>query len=533
MPRRIFTGFALFLVVSISCRGPSKRAPERHTASGQAASGEAGFGSGSMSRDATVLSRITGRLQAAESLPISVEDTAALRDALRSADDALQRLPQGADRAGRAGAVRAALLEQLENYAATRPDSGWTPAIHGELARQYREQGRFTKAMEHWAEAWAKTAQFDTPAEREISDRALVETAFLYTGLGRVDDLARVIAEHRGRVMVQPGVAQQWARVTEAYVEMANNPGKAYRCGTFALDNVSRALTGRSFSGLWTVPSSPNGFTLDELSRLSEEHRLDLVPAFRSEGAPFIVPSVVHWKQNHYASIESEAQGRFRVKDPTFRSEVWMDQTALEEESSGYFLVPRAFGLPAGWRLATPAESAQVYGKGYPNTHDDNAPPGCADECCDSGPGPSGTGSSQDPCGMATWEVQEPQINLIVTDIPMRYDSAIGPDFVLNLKWRQRYTQPSFGGFSNFGPGWNSDLLSYLSLSEWNTGFGPSEMELVLGDGINYTFSFDNGSQVSNQHRMGGMWAVRALDASQTSVVYVDLFTEMAPRIGL
>ena len=37
--------------------------------------------------------------------------------------------------------------------------------------------------------------------------------------------------------------------------------------------------------------------------------------AFRSPGAPVIVPSVVHWKVGHFAAITRALSGRYLVQD--------------------------------------------------------------------------------------------------------------------------------------------------------------------------------------------------------------------------
>src|SRR5690606_14050820 len=101
------------------------------------------------------------------------------------------------------------------------------------------------------------------------------------------------------------------------------------------------------------------------------------------------VPSVVHWKVGHYAAILEEADGRYRVKDPAFGQELWMDREAVASESSGYFLVPES--IPdAGWTAVAASEAARVVGAGYTSSLQDNATSDddlteCDDPCSASG----------------------------------------------------------------------------------------------------------------------------------------------------
>src|SRR5258708_40357475 len=87
--------------------------------------------------------------------------------------------------------------------------------------------------------------------------------------------------------------------------------------------------------------------------------------AFRTkgEGLAIVVPSVIHWKVGHYAAIIREENGRYLLQDPTFRNDVWATREALNEEGSGYFLIPQGT-IPEGWRLVNDNEGKTVYGKG-------------------------------------------------------------------------------------------------------------------------------------------------------------------------
>src|SRR5438067_7462415 len=85
----------------------------------------------------------------------------------------------------------------------------------------------------------------------------------------------------------------------------------------------------------------------------------------RSDTPTFPVPSVVHWKVGHYAAIVRLVGDRYLVEDPTFGNSVWATRQALEDETSGYALIPPG-DLPRGWRRVEAQEGASVWGKGAP-----------------------------------------------------------------------------------------------------------------------------------------------------------------------
>ena len=45
-----------------------------------------------------------------------------------------------------------------------------------------------------------------------------------------------------------------------------------------------------------------------------------------------------------------------------FEQEIWMSREAIEDKSSGHFLV-RSSSLPAGWQPVGPEEAGRVWGK--------------------------------------------------------------------------------------------------------------------------------------------------------------------------
>jgi RHS repeat-associated protein len=405
----------------------------------------------------------------------------------------------------------------IEAYLEKNPNSPFAAALHSIAALENRRLGRYTAALGHWNSAGTMVRSDDVGNGKAIFDFTLVHHASLLASLGRTDELAPLVRNYQFRVMAQPHWAEMWARTIEAFFVLRRNPGIAYRCGTYALNNVSQMLNQKPFAAFREYASTTNGFSLAELQLLSDRHQLGLVAAVRDSGAELISPAVIHWKQNHYAAIKRREGKRLLVVDPTFLSSVWMDASTIEEEASGYFLVPRAIQLPTGWRYASAEESGLVFGKGYPQKLNDSGGSGCT-ECCRP-KGASGTGGDEDPCGMATWSVQEPHINLTVTDIPFAYKAAFGPDFVVNLTWRARNSVGPMP-FAGFSDAWESDLVSAVQCPEAPTS-DEITIELRLGDGTIYEIPFDQGATNSNPDYLRAIRATRTIVSNTVTEFHV------------
>ncbi len=409
----------------------------------------------------------------------------------------------------------------VEQYIVENPDGEFTPGLRVEMGKFYRARGRFSKSLEHWRAAWAACAPYADGNGKLLADEALARLASLLTSLGRVEELEPVVRAHQFRAFSRPYLAQIWGRAVEAYSHMARKPEIAYRCGALAVFNVGRQLTGQSHGQLLELASPVTGFSLAELVALSDQQNLGLMAAFRGEGARLPVPAVVHWAQNHYAAVLAEKEGRYLVQDPTFLTREWVDGETLVAEASGYFLIPGNL-LPAGWRRVDRAEAAQVFGKGYPQAQCDDCPPPCEGDCCEEGGGGSGTGSGTNECGMATWKVNEPNINLEIADTPLAYQSAFGPSFVVHLKWRQRDIRPVPAQLSHFVDGWQCDLLAYIdSYRLANYGTGEVTADFYAGDGYAYKLHFADGTNTTEMDPQTGRWAVRTVVGSVATEVKV------------
>jgi hypothetical protein len=188
-----------------------------------------------------------------------------------------------------------------------------------------------------------------------------------------------------------------------------------------ALNNVARQLYGLDydFQALLQARPPETAFSLKALAALSRQFRFDLVPVERLEGEEIVVPSVVHWRQNHFAAILSERGGWYKVADPTFGYPQYLTAAAINSEASGKFLVS-ARQAPRNWRILTDEEAGLVLGRGVIYLIDDRNDQTRTNACpadCPSAFGGAGGGSPGGGCfwcegllGLPVWRISEPFI---------------------------------------------------------------------------------------------------------------------------
>src|SRR5262249_157803 len=136
------------------------------------------------------------------------------------------------------------------------------------------------------------------------------------------------------------------------------DPGDCFKCGTYALINIGTQLKGATFpvQRIQGVPSPTNGFSTARVIELAAGAGLDLVPARWGAQKLPIPPSIIHWRQDHYAAILEQKGSFYLVVDPTFGHQRWMRQPDIAEEATGEFIVPKD-RLPAGWQTLTVAQA--------------------------------------------------------------------------------------------------------------------------------------------------------------------------------
>lgn len=349
-------------------------------------------------------------------------------------------------------------VEALRRFLGTYPESRWAPALHLKLGSIAYRTGYFQDALTHWKAAWELAKGNGDIVSHQIANEAIAEYAKMNARVGRMAELEAILPEAQGRNFTGNARVKMESAIEGLWV-MRNRPAVAFRCGPYAVLNLAQQIRPEALkkaSGfLHKVESPRTGFSLSAVQAMSSGLGLELQMAKRQAGASVIVPSVVHWKIGHFSALVRQHDGAYLSKDPTFGNETWLRQEALDQEASGYFLVP-AGDLPSGWTRATDAEAAQVYGKGHSGSIDPDST-GEDDHTTD--------GSCEDgaPLAMARYQFHIMAASLRITDTPVGYPAAVGPDVRIKVAYNQREaSQPTTMDFTSFGPQFVSNWISYL-----------------------------------------------------------------------
>jgi hypothetical protein len=139
---------------------------------------------------------------------------------------------------------------------------------------------------------------------------------------------------------------------------------------------------------------------------------------------------------------------RYLVRDPTFGDEVWLSRRAVDDETSGNFLI-RSGALGPGWRTLSEAEGQAIWGSGYSAVQNPQYQGPVPCEC------PS--------CPMASYGLQQMLVALYVEDTPVSYTPPRGPAVQFTVSYNEREVfQPQNFYYSNLGAKWTFGWISYV-----------------------------------------------------------------------
>lgn len=354
-------------------------------------------------------------------------------------------------------------IPELKSFLEQHPTSAWSPSVHHVYASFCRRTGRTSEALNHWESAWNLLRADDSPAAQVLAGAVAANWLELLSSLGRMDTLERLLPEAEHLPVSDPDLRRKLAGAKDSYFLMRQHPGLSFRCGTLALKAVGQVLqpTNRQLEDLVQTPSPTNGFALSALQELARSVKVELEMARRPTGSEVVIPSVVHWKQNHYAALLGRTNSFVLVSDPTFGDPRWMPLDVVNQEASGAFLVPKE-SLPLSWERIPLPEASAIRGKGLPNNIKDEPDKGCErgfsgeDEC--------------PPCkGMPVWWVSEPYISLFIADEPLLYRTSTGEERRFRITYKQRDTRPNPSGGYNGGyvrnTGWNHTWNSFARIT--------------------------------------------------------------------
>nr|MBK7066673.1 hypothetical protein [Deltaproteobacteria bacterium] len=240
---------------------------------------------------------------------------------------------------------------------------------------------------------------------------------------------------------------------------MMVHPERAFRCGPLAVASVWGVAHPREAApaAIDAAASTAQGTSFTQLLGLGRQIGMPLRAVRRRPGSGFVVPSVIHWRLDHFAAIVATETSRggervYVIQDPTFGTEVRTTDRWLEQETSGNMLVPIGQTTPEGWEELSEEESTQVWGRGVTTGFDPNAfgDRDLVAQC----------GNSR---GMARHGFHAHTAALHVEDTPVWLNPAFGPAVDFKVAYNQAdYQQAQMPMASSLGARWTHNWESYL-----------------------------------------------------------------------
>ncbi len=404
-------------------------------------------------------------------------------------------------------------LLEFERFIAHYPGTRWKGALLVGMGSTYRRTGYFTRALDAWEQAWGMLKGETDPRLRALADRALGELAELSARLGRYDRLERLFSEIAGRDVRGPA-SEKVVAAREGLAVMQKEPERAFLCGPFGLDRILASTRPGYVSDpmIAAAKSTRRGTSMRQMLELADSVGLKMQIAKRRPDAAIVTPALVHWKAGHFAALTEHSEGRVLLQDPTFGDNLWITEAALEDQASGYFLVP-AGDLPTGWEKLPAAAGDEIWGKGITSgsnqqeqgPSEPSEPTCCPEENCGG--------------GMAAYKVNLMLVNLHVWDSPVGYQPPVGPrmHFVVNYNQREVF-QPQLPEYSNLGPKWTFNWFSYVEDDPSN----PAQaLNTYLRGGGQETYTgMTSTIRTSATHYESRAYLTRTVDASNQTTGY-------------
>jgi RHS repeat-associated protein len=441
-------------------------------------------------------------------------------------------------------------VEALLAFLTANPASPWKPALQLNLGMIYRQTGHFSKALEIWQAGWSDAQSLSDPHGRALANAIVARLSQLEAYLGRKELLQPLLDSIDGRPV--GGTAAQL--ITDSHTglyHMLYMPGESFRCGPLALTRILKYRDAHpspaALRVLAQAPSTDHGLSLAMVHEIATRAGMEYQMAFRTPGAATILPAVAHWKVGHYAALVDRVDGRYVVQDTTFGDDIRVSPSTLDEEASGYFLVPLG-ALPPGWRHVSADEGTTVWGRGDTGANHD---PGAT--------GPSGSNSKCSSGGCTTSSVELEVVGLQLHDMPVGYTPSLGPPVTFDLYYSHRDTQqPTTFSYTNFGPKWTFTWLSYVtdtvnssalasvylrgggsepftfSSTSATTAYAGPYSQTVLARTVNsggastgFTLTFPDGSYEQFDQALGNQFFMTAVSDAAGNIVTLTYDSQM------
>jgi YD repeat-containing protein len=384
----------------------------------------------------------------------------------------------------------------LTRFLDEHPGSRYEASLLTNLGVLYRDQGSVSRAFPRLTRAWSLTKDGTDKNSLAVANWALAELAEMYAHLDRTrrGQLDAVLDRLGSRDLHGPTTEKVSVALQER-AQLRQNPEEAFRCGPVSLALLREYLRLPRDPAIENVKASRQGFSLAALEDLANVSGMKMRAVHREPGAPVPFPSIIHWQYDHYSAIleRKEERGKeyFRLENPLLDNGRWMSREALDEESSGYYLVAGDRN-ETGWRTAAKAEAGNVWGRCLFSAFDLTQLMAWAVKTIHDIFAPS--------CGMPHYDFHAALASLNIVDTPLGYTPPLGPPVQFTVTYNQKESfQPAIFTYSNLGPKWTFDWFSSVQGAGGTTRVylrgGGAEITGQPNSRVNDQLFFNNDSQ--------------------------------------
>ncbi|OAI56805.1 hypothetical protein AYO49_03550 [Verrucomicrobiaceae bacterium SCGC AG-212-N21] len=373
----------------------------------------------------------------------------------------------------------------IEAYLVRFPLSPYAVSLWQEKAAIEWRHGSFTDSLASHKAAWEAGKDKKDIDEKRLAETGLSELLLNLSRMGKTAELRKYVESLATRAL--GGTAQEaMLRAKETLWFLENKAEQNVFCGFTAANNVcvphgKKPIFPDVHSEEEMRIFIANGLSLFELRAHSHESDGDLRILKRTAPASDLpVPSIIHWKFDHYSAITERSGDKYRVKDEHLKYDAWVTAETLQRDTTGYVLASAATLIPTGYTEISDEEAKSVFGRHCTHARDDEGDDPPTDDC----------GGDQ-PMARHRFRLMNPGLEIV--DTPTSYRPAYGPDVSFKLEFDQRSTViPDLQQHGNFGPRWTYDHLGYVNLV--GTGTPSSSVRVVFGNGNYYSYSYSTAN---------------------------------------
>lgn len=365
------------------------------------------------------------------------------------------------------------------------PDSPWASEaiLHTGCDAQYT--GQHTEAEKNFNLIIQKNKGKKTAGSKLLTNKATLRLAVLKVYKNNINEAKELFTQlktestdWRDRTYASHWL-QRISRDQANKIAMLNCGNQAL---AYLLEKEGKAEAARAVLGL--LPENDQGNSIKTLSEIALKYgyHARLISALPADIRAFPLPAIMHinaglpGQSGHYWILEKVEADQLTLFDPQADRRYTQTTSQFAREWSGKAMVFAQKGKPVPGIVLTSMEAEETYGGccGVPRAESDQGNPGQNE-------GPKSSGNTS-PCGAPSWSVNMVNMNLFVTDVPLWYQSPIGPSVQIKLSYN---SQSAIAQNEPFGNKWQFNYASYLVV---DTG---GQVTIFMPDGRRDIYSPD------------------------------------------